>query len=215
LVFLLASCRPPSLSLSPVPSKISTIEGHASLKLITDLESTRSKFAFFFQRPHRGKIEVSGALGKVLYRILIDEGSAFFIVPSKKVYWKGEEEEILEKFLGFRLNLEEMISLMSGKWDDGPNWVKETGVWSLKRDRKGRIVAGQRGELWFEITEFIEDTPFASRLVFGHTVSSGQMKVLSIGLNRPPRENIFSRRFLEKYAQKSWAEIQELFDHAR
>jgi len=41
------------------------------------------------------------------------------------------------------------------------------------------------------------------------------VKVLSINLNHPIKENVFSKKFVEKYQPKTWAEIQELLNHAR
>lgn len=216
LLLFLTSCQPSRISLTPLPSRIERIEGHASLRIDGDQGSTRSKFSFVFQLPDQGRIEVSGALGRVFYRIVMIEGEAYFIVPSKKVYWRAQEEEIIDKFLGFRLSLAEMINLLSGKWRGGDAGL-EAGIqeWTLVKDQKGRILSGQRGDLWFKIIEFIDNTPFARRLVFEHPLSSGQLKILHIGLNRPINDRVFSRQFLERYAPKTWEEIQELIEDAR
>lgn len=213
---VLSCCQRSFLSLSPLPDRIERIEGHASLTISSDQETVRSKFSFLFRLPSQGRIEVSGALGSVIYWVLIDGGEAFFIIPSKKVYWQGHEEEIIYEFLGFRLNLAEMISIFSGDWK-GQNTIFEEDLegWALVRDQRNRITSGQRGSLWFEVKEFIEDTPFARRVVFKHSLSSGQLRVLGIGLNRPMKENVFSKRFLEKYEPRTWAEIQDLIRHAR
>ena len=212
----LACCQSPPISLSLIPSSVERIEGHASLSITGDQGTARSKFSFLFQLPNRGRIDVSGALGRVLYRIFITDGEAYLIVPSKKVYWRGQEEEIIDKFMGFRLSLAEMINLLSGDWTQD-EMRHDPGIknWVLARDQKGRIISGQREDLWFEVKEFIGDTPFARRLVFKHPLSTGQVKVLSIGLNHPIKENVFSKKFVERYQPKTWAEIQELLNHAR
>jgi hypothetical protein len=213
---ILACCQSPPISLSPLPSRIERIEGHASLMITGNQGVARSKFSFLFQLPNRGRIDVSGALGRVLYRIVIYDGEAYFVVPSKKVYWQGQEEEIIDKFMGFRLNLTEMINLLSGTWSQEEMLRNEgLGNWTFVKDREGRIISGQREELWFEIKEFIGDTPFARRLIFEHPLSEGQVKVLSINLNRPVNEKVFSKKFVEKYQSRTWAEIQELLNHAR
>lgn len=211
-----ACCRVSPLSLSPLPSRIERIEGHASLTISGEQGTVKSKFSFLFHLPSRARIDVTGALGSVLYRILIHDGGSFFIVPSKKVYWQGQEEEIIDKFLGFRLSLHEMVNLLSGDWNqEEPLRNENLSSWSFVTDRKGRIISGQREDLRFAIKEFIGDTPFASRLEFEHPLSSGLVRVLGINLNRPIRENVFSKAFVAKYQSKTWAEIQELLDHAR
>ena len=180
-----------------------------------DQGTARSKFSFVFQLPDRGRIDVSGALGRTLYRIFISEGDAYFVVPSKKVYWQGQEEEIIDKFMGFRLSLAEMINLLTGNWKQEDLLQKEEmRNWVLEKDRKGRVISGQREDLLFEVKEFIGNTPFALRLVFEHPLSSGQVKVLRITLNQSIKENVFSKKFVEKYQPKTWAEIQELLEHA-
>jgi hypothetical protein len=216
LVAALSFCRPSVLSISPLPAHIEMIEGHASLIISADQETSRSKFSFVFHLPSQGRIEVTGALGSVLYRILIDGGEAYLVVPSKKVYWQSREEEIIFEFLGFRLSLAEMIHLFSGDWERKEQGF-EQGLegWNLVRDSKKRVKSGQRGDLWFEVEEFIDDTPFARRIAFEHSLSSGQLKVLSIGLNRPIKEGVFSKKFLEKYQPRTWAEIQDMIRNAR
>jgi hypothetical protein len=191
------------------------MEGHASLTISSDQGTTRSKFSFLFQIPDRGRIDVTGALGSVIYRIVILEGKAYFVLPSKKVYWQSQEEKIIDKFMGFQLNFAEMINLLSGNWNEPEVLrIQDLGEWSFVKDQDGRVIFGQRQDLWFKIDEFIGDTPFAQRLRFKHPLSTGQVKVLSLDLNRPVKPNVFSTRFLEKYQSKTWAEIQEMLDHA-
>jgi hypothetical protein len=212
---IISGCQAPPISLTPLPSRIDRIEGHASLSITGEQGSARSKFSFVFQLPSKGRIDVSGALGSVLYRIFITDADAFFILPSKKVYWKGKEEDIIEKFMGFRLNLYEMINLLSGKWDmQSPGGQNELEGWVFVKDLKGRIVSGYRKDLRFEVKAFVEDTSFVRQLHFEHPLNTGQVKVLSIGLNRPINPKAFSKEFIERYQSKTWEEIQELLNHA-
>jgi hypothetical protein len=115
-LFFLNHCRPSEFLLAPLPSKIDRMEGYASIRITGDEGTVRSKFSFLFQLPHQGRIEVSHTFGRTFYQIIINEEKAALILPSKKIYWQGEEDEIINKFLGFRLNLDEMIGLLSGKW---------------------------------------------------------------------------------------------------
>lgn len=205
-VFFLVYCRPSPVILLPLPSEIERIEGYASLRISGDQGSSRSKFSFLFQLPHQGRIEVSNILGRTLYQIIVTEDKAVFIVPSKRVYWQGEEEEIIRYLLGFRLNLYEMINLLSGKWEGEER--KES--WSFAKDDRGRIMAGQRGEFQFEVKEFLADTPFARILIFQHPLNRGLLKILRINLNQPLKKGVFSFSVLEKYERKSWTEIEKI-----
>jgi len=212
-IFFLAHCRPSPVILLPLPSKIERIEGYASLRITGDQGSSRSKFSFLFQLPHQGRIEVSNILGRTLYQIIVAEEKAAFIVPSKRVYWQGEEEEIIRYFLGFRLNLYEMINLLSGKWEGEEMGYEGEGdkeIWTYAKDESDRIMAGQRGEFRFEVKEFFADTPFARVLVFQHPLNNGRLKVLRISLNQALKKGAFSLSVLGKYERKSWAEIEKI-----
>jgi outer membrane biogenesis lipoprotein LolB len=212
-LFFLVYCRPSPVIILPLPSKIERIEGYASLRITGDQGSARSKFSFLFQLPHQGRIEVSDILGRTLYQIIVAEDEAAFIVPAKRVYWQGEEEEVIRYFLGFRLSLEEMINLLSGRWEGGEmeNEGQESKEnWSFTRDERGRITAGQRGELRFEVKEFFADTPFGRLLFFQHPLSRGSLRILRISLNRPLKKGTFSLSILGKYQRKSWAEIEKI-----
>jgi hypothetical protein len=163
-----------------------------------------------FQLPHHGRIEVSNILGRTLYQIIVAEDKAAFIVPSKKVYWQGEEEEIIRYFLGFRLNLYEMINLLSGKWESEVMENESKERWSFAKDESGRIQAGKRDEFRFEVQEFFAETPFARLLIFHHPLNDGRLKILRINLNRPLKKRAFSLSVLGRYERKSWAEIERI-----
>ena len=215
VLLLLVCCRPTGVLLQPVPVNIDRIEGHASLKISGEQGSARSKFAFLFQLPHQGRIEVSDfLLGRTLYQIIVDRERAVFLVPSKKVYWEGEEEEIIDYFLGFRLSLDEMINLIKGKWEERAQEVrreKNMESWDLKRDERGRILAGTRGNLHFEVKEFLSGSHIPRILIFQHPLNSGRLKILWIDFNRPAKKkNAFSLSFLDNYRRVSWEEIEKI-----
>lgn len=214
LLFWMIGCLPSRILVNPVPQRIERLEGYARLKLQEGSESTNSKFSFLFILPHQGQIEVSDFLGRSLYKILITERGAYFIVPAKKAFWRASEEMIIDKFLGFRLSLAELICLFSGQWP-APNTPEEkVAAWSLKRDDSGRILSGQRGELSFEVESFITDTAFARSLTFTHSWSRGRLKFLKMVFNQPGGAKYFIEDFLDNYAEKTWEEIQELLGNA-
>jgi len=207
---------PTRYALPPLPAKIESIEGYGSLRITGSEGTSKIKFSFLFSLPHKGRIESFDPLGRSLYYILIDSERSFFVLPSKKVYWEGEVEEIIYRSLGFSLNQYEMVSILRGDWEGvqkGSDAEKGLRKWSFKRDEKGRIVTGQREELSFEVEEFFEDSQFARLLLFHHPWSEGRLKVLKIDFNQPTKPQAFVRSFLEKYESKSWDEIDKMLEN--
>jgi len=209
-LFYFSHCHPSRIFLSP-PSQIESIEGYASIRMIGDQGSVRSKFSFLFHLPHQAKITVSDFLGKGICEVIVEEERAVFVLPSKRVYWQGDEEEIIDKFLGFRMSLEEMISLLRGEWKEerGAD-EKNLDGWSFEKDEAGRIIAGQRGELRFEVKEFFAQTAFARIVGFEHPLNRGSLKILELSFNQPIKKESFSLSFLERYERKSWEEIEKI-----
>lgn len=211
----LAGCRPARVLILTPPEKIERIEGYASLRISGEQGSARSKFTFLFQLPHQGRIEVTDfILGRTLYQIIVDRERAAFLVPSKKVYWEGDEEEIINYFLGFRLSLEEMINLLQGRWEERNTKARKEGKeedWILNRDEKGRILFGQRGGLRFEVREFISGSRFPQVLTFQHASISGRLRILRLNFNKPlKKKDSFNLAFLANYRRVSWEEIERI-----
>ncbi len=213
LVLFLAGCRPSKILLSPVPKQIQSIEGHARIWL-TNPEGSRTKFSFLLSLPDHGSIEVSNFLGQSLYRILITPKGAYLVIPAKKVYWQGAESEIMDRILGFPLDLNELIGLISGQWSSYLQEKLSASLWSFNRDAQGRIHKGHRGDLSFTVEEFIPDTPFPQSLRFEHPTNSGRLKILKMDLNRSFPQEVFDSDYIKNYTAKTWDEIQSLLNDA-
>lgn len=215
VLLLLISCSLSQFTPSPLPSRIERFEGYASLRARGEGGTAKSKFSFLFQLPHQGRIDVTTVLGKTIYQIFIDEKESFLVIPSKKVYWQGEEEEIIDRFFGFRLSFDELVSLFSGQWkrsgrDSGEEGWREG--WFLERDKQGRIIRGYKEDFMFEVKEFFKDSSVIRRLAFQHPLSSGHLKILAINFNQPLKKRVFALVFLAKYKRKAWAEIEEMLN---
>jgi len=207
LLIFLSNCMPSHVLRSPFPGQIERIEGYASLKVTSSRESARSKFSFLFQLPGQGRIEVSDFLGRMICQVIIDNGNAFFIVPSERIFWRGKEEEIIDKFLGVRLDLFEIVCLLTGRWQGSLNG------WVFDKDALGRVKQGRRKDLTFEVKEFINHTSLTRLLVYKQPFNEGRLKIINIAFNNPIKKNVFSVGFLESFEQKSWAEIVEMIDN--
>jgi hypothetical protein len=214
LLFLI-QCLPSRVLFTPIPSEIKSVEGYASLRVYGEEGTARTKFSFIFLLPDQGNIEASNFLGQTIYRITISSEGAYLIIPSKKVYWKGHEEEIIYTFLGFKLNMREMISLLTGEWQELGlvQSNKHDQGWKFEKDQEGRIMSGWRDSLHFEIREFVEDSHLARILVFDNELTSGRVRLIKAAFNKTVKSETFSLGFLQNYQRKSWEEIQALIDN--
>lgn len=209
-MLVLLQCSAPPVLLTPIPRQIVSMEGYASLRYEGAQGSAQTKFSFLIVSPDRGRIDASDFLGRSIYQVLITEGQAYFILPSKKVYWKAEEQEIVFRFMGFHLSLVEMASLLSGRWPE-TSQGNPLFEWVLERDEQNRVVRGNRGDLQFFVEEFIPGTEIAHAISFSHPLNEGRLKIRNIGFNQALNEKAFSTGFIQRYEKKTWEEIQKLF----
>jgi hypothetical protein len=215
LLILLGSCHSSKVLFAPHPSSVQSIEGYASLRIKGDQGSYRSKFSFLFQLPDQGKIVVFDPLGRTVYQIVVIHGQSYLVVPSKRAYWEGDEEDIIDNFLGFRLNLKEMIFLLSGSKEEMSGQDKlDLEDWFFIKDEGGRIKEAMKRNLRIMMEEFFENTPYARILIFDHPVNTGRLKILRMAFNQPYDSGVFSTEFLGRFERKSWEEIQEMMKNA-
>ena len=209
---LFNSCVPSELSIAP-PSQLKSMEGYGSLRISGENGAAKLRFSFLFSLPNLGRIESFDLLGRSLYFILIDEKNAYFVLPSKRVYWQGKTEEIISRFIGVRLNQHEIISLIRGQWDS-KTVIRKTGetgdTWSFVRDKEGKIISGKRGGFRFEIKEFFPRSSFARFLLFNNPWNKGSIKILLINFNQPIKPEAFSSSSLDGFEPKTWAEIESM-----
>jgi hypothetical protein len=201
-----AACavRPPVLA--PVPERVNTLDGYGSLSIRSSGSSMKSRFAFFFRPPGDGRVEALDVFGRTVSVLLFREGRAYMILPAKRVYWEGREEEILGKFLGFGLRSAELSAILCGRWADlGPG-----SDWRIERDAGGRVLRGDRGGFRFEVVEFHRGAPVPRAVEFAGPESSGRLRILKIHFNSPPRGDPFNLSVLKDLNPKTWPEIEAL-----
>lgn len=196
------ACRPFRPSLHPA-AEVREIEGYASLRLTRGEETSRAKFAFAILLPNRARLEVFDALGRSASIFLIRGDEAYLILPSERVYWRGERDEVIAKFLGFPVQPAEIAGLISGRWSD-----KASADWVFVRDAHGRVVSGTRNELSFLVQEFFPGSGLPRRWAFRHAGTEGVVGLLEAAFDRPAPD--FSLDFLRPYASKTWPEIEKL-----
>lgn len=215
--FLFSGCVPPKVFLAPPADQIEEIEGFASLRVSTNQQTTRSRVSFLFSLPSNGRIDVLDPLGQVHFQLFIVEDLAYFVVPGKKAYWQGPEEDIIEKLFGFHLSLSEVVGLMSGYWPspDLDKTQRAIDVWTFLKNKKGWIQSGQRGEFRFSVEEFFGQTPWVQEVLFFHPLTEGRLKILDVNFNQPVSWKAFETSFSLQYSQKTWEEIKELLSNAR
>ncbi|MBN1273694.1 MAG: hypothetical protein JXB26_15610 [Candidatus Aminicenantes bacterium] len=221
LVVLIASwlliqtaCVPSRILLSPLPQSIESLEGYASIRISGNGVKNRAKFSFVFRFPREGKIQVKNVIGKTLFQILIKNQGSYFILPSKRVYWQGDQEDLIEKFLGFSLSMAEMAGLMTGNssvWQRGGI----SAGWEIEKDASGKILSGERKNFRFQVKEYINGTSAVKELEFEHDRGEGCLKILQIRFNGTVRNEIFSEKFLVSFNRKTWPEIERLLNNEK
>lgn len=145
----------------------------------------------------------------------MDEETAFFVLPSKKAYSQTGKEEVISAFLGFALTQQEVLSLLSGKWEGEENRAAygSLGIsWDLEKDGASRVIAGQKDELRFEVKEFFGRTPVPRLVHFYHPASHGRLKVLDLNFNPQVGRDSFRLNFLgdPSFRAVSWAEMERM-----
>jgi outer membrane biogenesis lipoprotein LolB len=204
-ILWLISCHPGTPRFSPLPPQVISIEGYASLRLTSGGETAKSRFSFVFVLPDRGRIEVYGPLGRtvsILFLMSLEE--AFLVLPSKRVYWRTEQEEALAKLLGFDLRLKEITNILSGQ-------AEELSGWALERDSQGRIIRGRREALRFEVRQFFGQSALPQLLAIFHGEEKGSLKIMRLNFNQPLKSAAFELSFLQDkdYKPSTWAEIEK------
>jgi hypothetical protein len=202
-LFPLAACLPSRPSISPVPPRVESLEGYASLRLIREGGSARSRFSFLFLLPDQGLIVVTDPLNRTAARIFLGKEDAYLVLPGKRAYWKGAQDEVMSRLLGFALSPEEFSAILTGK-------AEALGGWALEMNGRGRIVRGRRGALAFTVRQFFPDGRVPQTIALDRGGDQGSLKILRLRFNVPSREDAFRLSFLEdkRFTAMTWTEIE-------
>jgi len=201
----LPSCHPAKPAFSPLPPRVTSIEGHASLRLVRNGETARSRLSFLFLLPERGQIEVHDPVGRRAARLFLIEDQACLVLPSKRAYWQGGREEALGKLLGFDLRPEEMIDILQGRGD-------RMAGWAVERDSRQRVLRGRRDGLHFEVRRFFGETGVPQLLMFFRNGEAGSLRILRLQFNQPLKKGVLDLSFLKNgdYRACPWDEMESL-----
>lgn len=207
LLFLAGCIVGPPL-LSPPPARVETLDGFGSLSLRGEGGSLRGRFSFLIALPDKGRIEILDPFGRTRSALIFRERMAYMLLPSRKAYWTGPEEDLMENFLGFGLTAGELAGLLGGQW--AAAGTPEGLGWAFERDAAGRVLAGAKDGFRFEVDEFFGKTSVPRSIGISRAGEPGRLRVLQVRFNRPPRGEAFGLSALEGLARKTWAEIEEL-----
>ena len=212
-VFIGEGCSRRRAVIAPVPMTLNEVEGYASLKLTQSGETAKSKFSFILELSRRARVEIQDPLGRTAAVIFIDDRDGYFVLASKKVYWKAAADEIISKFLGTPLNLPEIAGLLCGRWSGKGEGDAVLAGWALNRDGQGRWESGRREALAFKVREFFPESPVPRRVEFQTISCQGNLSLLSMEFNKPLSVSVFDLDFLNGYASKSWEYIEKALRH--
>ncbi|MBM3293134.1 MAG: hypothetical protein FJY82_01275 [Candidatus Aminicenantes bacterium] len=203
-LLLLAACRPPGPVLLP-PAEIRAVEGLAVLRIVRAEASARTKFGFTIALPDRGRIDVLDPVGRTVLRFVVDGEEAFLVLLSKRVYARGGKDEVLERFIGFPVGLDELAGLLAGRWEAGGAALPG---WTLERDGRGRVAAGRRGDLSFAVQEFFRGGGVPRKVSFRGPGGAGSVTLLQAAFNRGLAP--LPSGFWERLRAVSWEEVERL-----
>jgi hypothetical protein len=211
LTLVLTACahRPPQLV--PPPGGVQAVEGFGSASIAGAEASIKGKFGFVFRRPGLGRIEAVDPIGRTAFLIIFRGERAWFVLPGRKVYAEDEAGVMMERFLGVALLPDDAVRLLSGTWEPGGPNETENG-WTVDRDSGGRVARGIRGGFAFTVREYFSGDGVPREIGLQGPETSGRVKVLKVGFDPPPREEVFDTAFLRVYAPKTWEEMLELLD---
>lgn len=209
LAAVFPACRAPAPRLLP-PAEISSLEGYASLRLSTEAGSGKAKISFLVRPPSQGRVEVFDVLGRVVFYFVLDGPAAQIVVPSEKIFALAASEEVMARFLGFALSLEEWTAVLAGFWPDASSDAEGPSGWSLERDGRKRVVSGRKGEVFFEVTEFFSGSPAPRRIAFGSQLGEGRLTVLSLRYNSNLRDAAFLMTPPGGYQSRTWEDVERL-----
>ena len=203
LVFF-ASCAAPPPRLVP-PAEVRSVEGYGSAVVEGQEAAVRGRFAFRFASDGRGRVEAFDPLGRTVYFIDFEATQAWFVLPAKKVFWENEPGEMMSRFLGFTLRLEEVVRLLSGHWDG----TSEGGStpWTLAKDAQGRVVSGERVTLRFEVREFFAGGGVPRTVVLSDLASAARIKILDLRFNPSAAAPSPDRAYLKTFSPVTWTEV--------
>jgi hypothetical protein len=201
--------RPPVLI--PPSEAVQAVEGFGSASISGAEASIKGKFGFVFRRPGLGRIEAVDALGRTAFVILFREGRAWFVLPGRKVFAEDGAAAMMERFLSIALLPDEALGLLSGTWS-GAGAEDEGAGWRIERDDEGRIGRGASGDFSFAVRAHFRGDGVPRELDVAGPGASGRVRVLKLGFDPPPRDEVFDTAFLRAYAPKTWEEILELLE---
>jgi hypothetical protein len=211
IVAALTACVPRPPRLVPPAAGIGSVEGFGSASIAGAEASIKGKFGFVFRRPGLGRVEAVDPLGRTAFLIFFRGGRAAFVLPGRKVYAEDGAGVMMERFLGVALLPDDAVRLLSGAWGTGGDGKDESG-WQVERDAEGRVNRGASGDVRFSVRAFFPGDGVPREIGLEGPGTSGRVKVLKLGFNPPPRDDIFDTAFLRAFAQKTWPEILELLD---
>ncbi len=206
------SCHPSRLRLGP-NDRLEQVEGFALLKVSDGRASSKAKFSFCLELPDRGRIDVFDVLGRALFVLISRDEKAYFAAVAKKVVWCGSRNDLLNKFLGFDLSLDEMAGLLSGRWGREPAGERVAfSGWTLTRDTEGRVTAAEGRNVRIEVKDFFAGTTRPHTVLFRSGERAGSIRVYDLKFNAPSKEGPFRLTFLDGFESKSWEEMERLLD---
>jgi len=215
VLLLASSCRPGRPALGPVPDRLESVQGHASIRHTRGGQAGRARLAFLLLPPGRAVLEALDPLNRTIFEVGVEGEEATVLVPSRKACWTGPRAEVLESGLGFPLGVAEMAEMLSGRWGASLGGESLFSGWELARDGQGRVDGGRRPGFSFRVDEFFPRRAVPRKIGYSSGDGSGALTVLSITFNAAASgAGRLPLRIPESYIRLTRAEMERLLRDA-
>ncbi len=185
------------------PEQIQNLAGQASFFARGPENEGRFRLGFYGDLPDQMKLELFNPLGGVASVLWLNGPEAILYLPGEKVFWQGHSQLIISDFFGAELEARELIQVLTARWSE----LETRGGWKLQFDEKGSVIAGEKGNLRFEIKERFPPGQIPRTIYFEAMGYVVRMRILKINFNHLDTKSVFHPALPTEVRELTWEEI--------
>ncbi|MDD8030450.1 MAG: hypothetical protein PHQ25_00425 [Acidobacteriota bacterium] len=185
------------------PDEIQNLAGQASCYARGPGKEGRFRLGFYGNVPDQVKLELFNPLGGVESILWLNGPEAILYLPGEKVFWQGHGQLITSDFFGTELETRELIQMLAARWAE----LEKQGGWKLLLDEEESVIAGEKGNLRFEIKERFSPGQIPRTIYFEAQGYMVRMRILKIKFNHLEAKSVFRPTLPPAVRELPWEEI--------